>query len=75
MTVYAIKNKETGKTRMVEAQNNAQARKHVADDLFEITVPTQKEVFHLASKGVELENYDGDTKTDGTVNDQLSNAA
>lgn len=63
MTVYSVRNKITGDTRLVEAANNAQARKHVADDLFEVSVPTQKDVFLLAGKGVELETY-GDTGQD-----------
>ena len=55
--VYAVRNKVSGVIRLVDCESQAQARKHVADDVFEVTIPTNKEVFALAGKGVAMEQY------------------
>lgn len=62
MPEYIVKDKATGKVRLVDADNNAQALRHVATDVFEVRVATRKEMFLLAGQGVELETYGVDAR-------------
>lgn len=57
MTVYAIRHKETGAIRMIDAPNHAAALRHVSTDVFAVTRPSQRETAHLIKQGVELEDY------------------
>ncbi|MGQ2942886.1 MAG: hypothetical protein ACT6Q7_02675 [Blastomonas fulva] len=62
MPEYIVKDKATGKVRLVDADNNAQALRHVAQDVFEVRVATRKEMFVLAGQNVQLETYGVDPR-------------
>lgn len=70
MPEYIVKHKPSGKIRLVDADNNAQALRHVAGDEFEVRIATRKEMFQLAGQGVPLETFgvdprQGELKTEG----------
>jgi hypothetical protein len=71
MALYSIRNKETGAIRLVDAQQNAQALRHVAEDVFEVLVAKPRQIAELVSKGVVLETYGETSQTElqeGQVN-------
>lgn len=57
MALYSVRNKETGVIRLVDAQVNAQALRHVAEDVFEVLVAKPRQIAELVAKGTELETY------------------
>lgn len=57
MALYSVRNKETGTIRLVDAQQNAQALRHVAEDVFEVLVAKPRQIAELVAKGVVLETY------------------
>lgn len=57
MALYSVRNKETGAIRLVDAQQNAQALRHVAEDVFEVLVAKPRQIAELVAKGVSLETY------------------
>jgi hypothetical protein len=57
MALYSVRNKETGAIRLVDAQQNAQALRHVAEDVFEVLVAKPRQIAELVGKGVKLETY------------------
>ena len=57
MTVYAVRNKETGKYRMVETNHRSNALAHVAGDTFDVTIPSGREAVELGAQGIEIEEY------------------
>ena len=57
MALYSVRNKETGAIRLVDAQQNAQALRHVAEDVLEVLVAKPRQIAELVAKGVVLETY------------------
>jgi hypothetical protein len=57
MAIYSVRNKETGIIRLVDAQQNAQALRHVAEDVFEVIVAKPRQIAELVGKGIALETY------------------
>jgi hypothetical protein len=57
MPIYLVKNKQNPEApdRLVEADNNTQGLRFVANDTFSIKVANATEVGNLMSSGVELE--------------------
>jgi hypothetical protein len=53
--VYSIKNKATNQSRLVVAQNPAQAIRHVARDELSCDIPSTEEALAMYSDGVKLE--------------------
>lgn len=53
--IYAVTSKTDGKARLVEATNPAQAMRHVAHDLFDVSPANARTVANLMSQGVSLE--------------------
>lgn len=62
MPEYIVRHKPSGAIRLVDAANNAQALRHVAEDVFEVRVATRKEMFVLAGQSVQLETYGVDPR-------------
>lgn len=54
--IYEVTNKQTGVTRLVTAQNPAQATRHVIADTLEVKAASAVRVGSLMSSGVQLEN-------------------
>lgn len=57
MALYAVRNKATGKIRLVDAPTNSGALRHVAGDEFSVTIPKPREVAKLVADGVTVEDY------------------
>ncbi len=57
MIEYAVRNKATGKIRLVEAHNPASALKRVAGSEYDVTIPTRAQMHELARQGVEIEPW------------------
>lgn len=57
MALYSVRNKETGVIRLVDAQQNAQALRHVAEDVFEVLVAKPRQIAELITQGIKLETY------------------
>lgn len=55
--VYGVRHKATDTIRLVEADNQAQALRHVAGSDYEITRPSQRETNELARRGVFVEEF------------------
>lgn len=55
--IYRVKNKTTGDVRLVDAQTQARALRHVAADTFEVDVPTTRDALKL---GVKVETAGGE---------------
>ncbi len=53
--IYKIHHTATDSTRLVRANNVAQAVRHVANDSFISAVAGQDDLVHLISKGVKVE--------------------
>jgi hypothetical protein len=64
MALYSVRNKETGAIRLVDAQQNAQALRHVAEDVFEVLVAKPRQIAELVAKGVKLETYGETSQTE-----------
>lgn len=59
MPIYAVKTKgevEYSKARLVRADNQAQAMRHVAQDTLEVKVATTEEAVKLGAAGVKVED-------------------
>ena len=55
--IYVVTNRSDGITRLVRANNQSQALRHVAGDTFDVGVPTQDGLVHLLTDaGVAVEN-------------------
>lgn len=59
--MYYVRNKDKidDKGRLVEASHPAQAFRHVARELLEVSLPTALEVARLMAAGVKPENANG----------------
>ena len=57
MALYAVRNKTTGKIRLVDAPINSAALRHIAGDEFAVTIPKPREVAKLVADGVKVEDY------------------
>lgn len=57
MALYAVRNKASGNIRLVDADNQAQALRHVAGDEYAVTIPKSREVAQLVADGVKVEDY------------------
>lgn len=57
MPTYEVKVKcgNSEQSRLVQAANQAQAIRHVAEHHFALSVPTTERLFELAHEGVKLE--------------------
>lgn len=55
--VYGVRHKATDTIRLVEADNQAQALRHVAGSDYEITRPAGREISELGRGGVFVEVY------------------
>ena len=55
--VYGVRHKATDKIRLVEADNQAQALRHVAGSDYEITRPAGREISELGRRNVFVEIY------------------
>ncbi len=64
MALYSVRNKETGVIRLVDAQQNAQALRHVASDTFEVLVAKPRQIAELIGAGVTLETYSADAQAE-----------
>lgn len=60
MALYAVRNKASGNIRLVDADNQAQALRHVAGDEYAVTIPKSREVAKLVADGVKVEDYGAD---------------
>jgi hypothetical protein len=52
--VYVVKDGKNH-ARLVEATHPSNALRHVAEDVFEVAIPTQSELIALTKAGVEVE--------------------
>lgn len=57
MALYAVRNKATGKIRLIDAPTNSAALRHVAGDEYAVTIPKPRELAELAGRGVMVEDY------------------
>lgn len=55
--VYGVRHKATDTIRLVEADNQAQALRHVAGSDYEITRPAGREISELGRRGIFAETY------------------
>ena len=63
--VYIVTNKVDGVTRLVRANSQAQAIRHVAGDTFDVGVPTQDGLVHMLTVGgVTVENSVAEAETE-----------
>jgi len=53
--LYAVQHTVTGKTRLVQASNQAQALRHVASDEYRVSIPKPLEAVALAQQGIAIE--------------------
>lgn len=60
--IYAVTEKMTGLSRLIEAQNPAQAIRHVANDMFEVKAASASTVARLMSGGAKLESMAKDER-------------
>lgn len=63
--IYAVTTKSDGTSRLILAQNPAQALRHVANDLFEVKAASAATVAKLMSAGTKLE--DSSAEADNVV--------
>ena len=56
--IYTVTNVATKQTRLIVAQNPAQATRHVVEGMFEVRAASAVVVGNLMSQGVQLEQTD-----------------
>lgn len=67
MAIYAVRRKETGTIRLVEAPTNAAALRHVAGDEYAVTIPKPRELAELAGRGVTVEDYGAEPEAEAVT--------